>query len=424
MSSDLLIRVIIWLAVVTVSPVVFFFCVPKPFSMVQKVGMFVSILALIAILAFPVVSIAGILNFNFIETMNWITEQRGADEEELFKHFVPLLLAWFICAPLISITLYMSNIAKSVGGLLMIVPPLYLAILGNISNFLERGVLASGSIIYLLCGIILIVLPWIIRKNKEQLEEKKQLRIIASVFMVVVGFGPAICLQVLSGSQDHTQIDDLSEDETIEVETIEANDIEVEDDKTEEPMPSVTEDECFVQGIKHIARYSPHKIASGEYSESIIQQTYQYESKENYIVRAEIHKDRFALTLSSSDDTGYWNLALGELCEAIDINGNTEFFFGQSDIDNDGIDELIVAGRTIQESDNRICVNVYYLRWEDDILVRSIYNKTAYNNLGIAFIEPTDGERFGYIEICEDETWNNKDTWVLQDNFHWIKMDE
>ena len=416
-----MIGVIVWLAMIVLSPIISFFCVPKPFSKVQKIGLLVSVLALVAILLLPVVSIAGIMSFNFLDTMKWMTEQRGADEKELFEYFIPLLLAWFVSAPLISATLYMSNVAKRVGGLLMIVPPLYLVILGHISSFLERAGLASGSIAYLLCAILLIILPWIIKESREQPQEKKRLRIIVPVIVAFIGLAPAIFTQVMAGMERHSGIgarneeDSDSTDVVEEVIAVEAeeNSNEVWVDWNEYCAP----EESFVEGISRIVKYNSRSFETGKYL---------YKSKHKCIIRISNYKDNNASIDTDDCETELWVLNLGSLCDVIDIeDSNTEFICGQADIDGDGIDELIIAGRTTHEKENRICVNVYDMSryWEVGFPVKSIYNETTYANMGIAFIEPDNGERNGRITICEGETMDldHMEIWYLQDDFEWIQ---
>ena len=419
MSDDLLIGMIVWLAMIVLSPIVSFFCVPKPFSKVQKIGILVSVLALVAVLLLPVVSIAGIVSLNFLDTMDWMTKQRGADEKELFEYFIPLLLAWFVSAPLISATLYMSNVAKSVGGLLMIVPPLYLVVLGHISSFLEKAGLASGSIVYLLCAILLVALPWIIRESKEQPQEKKRLRIILPVIVAFIGLAPALCTQVVAVMEKHSRTEARSKDNPDSIDVVkeviaaeESNDEEW-TDRNEYCAP----EESFVEGISHIVKYNSRSFETGKYL---------YKSKHKCIIWISNYKNNDASIGTDDCSTDTWVLNLGALCDVIDIeDSNTEFIYGQADIDGDGIDELIIAGRTTHKKENRICVNVYDMSryWEVGFPVKSIYNKTTYANMGVAFIEPDNGNRSGRITICEEGTsdLDQLEIWYLQDGFKWIE---
>lgn len=425
MSDDLLIGMIVWLAMIVLSPIVSFFCVPKPFSKVQKIGILVSVLALVAVLLLPVVSIAGIVSLNFLDTMDWMTKQRGADEKELFEYFIPLLLAWFVSAPLISATLYMSNVAKSVGGLLMIVPPLYLVVLGHISSFLEKAGLASGSIVYLLCAILLVALPWIIRESKEQPQEKKRLRIILPVIVAFIGLAPALCTQVVAVMEKHSRTEARSKDDPDSIDVVKEV-IAAEESNDENMMEMVSSERsfvCFVEGMHNVAYYTAHWLGE-DYSETIVTQTYQYKSKDKYNIRAGVYKGSFDLRLSG--DNIECSLNPGHLFDVIDVDGSTAFLFGQSDIDSDGVDELIIAGRTIQEKGNRICVNVYDMsRYKElGFPVKSVYNKTTYDgNMGVAFIEPANGERDGRITICREGTsdLDQLEIWYLQDGFEWIE---
>ena len=443
MNLILVLGILVWLLIMFAGPIVVYLNAPKPFSTLQKVGMLVSVVALIAVFVLPVVSDGGVLNFNFADTLSWIGGRSNHDLVMLCEYFVPIFLAWFVFAPIISTTLYMGNVGKRIAGLLLIVPPLYLAVLGNFSSFLKQTGLASGSIIYLLCGIALIALPWFIKGGEKQPQAKKRLMAIMVAIVAIVGFAPAIALQVTAKSDEQKNeqrnkefLEEVAErnargeaevaalEEVVEDENIS----EIEEERGGNAMPTAPQDACFIQGLSNIARYTPHWIEPedpnmvSEYSKAVIPQIYMYASKRNFFIRAGKRNGSFALTLSG-ESVSDWSLDLGDLFDVIDIDGSTEFFFGQSDIDGDGVDELIVAGRTIQEGGNRICVNVYNMSGEADIPVKSVHNKTTYNAMGIAFVEPSSGERSGYIEIGEGETMKHKETWVLQDNFQWDKLE-
>lgn len=429
MNLILVLGILVWLLIMFAGPIVVYLNAPKPFSTLQKVGMLVSVMALISIFVLPVLSM-GVLSLGFADTLRWMGDRSSHNAAVLCHYHVPVFLTMFVFAPVISATLYMSNIGKKLAGVLLLLSPIYLALLSNFSDLLKDTGLASGSIVYLLCGIALIALPWFIKDENEQTFEKKRLAAIAIAVTAIVGLAPALWIQskVMQHEQAEEQQTEISAPNSLEVEAAEVVDTDTEDlsdieeEKGGDAMPSASPDACFIQGLSNIAHYTPHWLASGEYSKAVIPQIYMYESRRSFFIRAGKHNGSFALTLSG-ESVSDWSLDLGDLFDVIDIDGSTEFFFGQSDIDGDGVDEMIVAGRTIQEGGNRICVNVYNMSGEADIPVKSVQNKTTYNAMGIAFVEPSNGERSGYIEIGEGETMKHKETWVLQDNFQWDKLD-
>ena len=431
MNLVLVLGILIWLLIMLAGPIAVYFNATKPFSTLQKVGMLVSMVALISVFVLPVMS-WGALNLSFADTLKWMGDRSSHNAAILCNYYVPVFLTMFIFAPVISATLYMSNIGKKLAGILLLLSPIYLALLSNFSNLLKDMGLASGSIVYLICGIVLIALPWFIRDENVQAFEKKRLAAIVIAMTTIVGFAPSLWIQLkvkqneqAKEQQNEVSVQPIEGVEEVEVEKVaESEDFsEIEEENGGNAMTSVSADACFVQGLSNIAKYSPHRLASGEYSKAVIPQMYMYESKRSFFIRAGKHNGSFALTLSGGSVRD-WNLDLGDLFDVINIDGSTEFYFGQSDINSDGYDELIVAGRTIQEGGNRICVNVYNMRGEADKAVQSIHNKTAYNATGIAFVEPSNGERSGYIEIGEGEAMKHKETWVLQDNFLWVKLDD
>lgn len=427
MNIILVLGIIVWFAIMLVGPIIVYLNTPKPFSNLQKIGMLVSLVALLSVFVLPVLTF-GTLSLNFADTLKMMGDQSDKSVVVLCSYYVPIFLTMYVFAPIICATLYMGNVGKKVAGILLIVSPLYLSILSNFSDFLKDTGLGAGSIIYLLCGIALLALPWFIKNENNQAISKKSLTYIAIGLVAIVGFIPAIWIQYAVHQKEEQKIEQkekIADVEVVEAEQAEeSNEItDIEEEEGGNAMPSVSPNDCFVHGIRNIAKYNPHISPSGDYSQAVSPGIYMYSSKKSFFIRAGKQKGAFGLKLNG-EKVKDLNLDLGDLSDVIDIDGSCEYFFGQSDINGDGSDELIVAGRTIQEGGNRICINVYNLAGEADSPVKSFYNKVIYNNVGKAIVEPKKGMNYGYVEIFESETMKHKVRWYLLDSGEWEKIEE
>lgn len=177
--------------------------------------------------------------------------------------------------------------------------------------------------------------------------------------------------------------------------------------------------ECFVKGLINNMPYQP--INWDDLSSGIQSVTYYY-NKNLYVWAGEDHGG-FVLKLLRTDNPGFCVfLNISDICEIIPIDGSCEFCFGKTDIDGDGSDELVFAGRTIQEEGNRICLTFYKMNTDTEPPYFVIINPIAYSgNMGQARIEAAEKNNelgFGYVYLYDeyDGKRHHETAWRLPRN--------
>lgn len=353
MTLSLLIPVAVWLLIMLVGPILAFVLAPKPFTLLQRAGLLVSLVALLIVLTTPFVSIGGVLNFNIYQIFHWIGEANDSLLCVIADVYLLTFLSLLFVAPMVSAALYIGRKWRIVAGLLLLLSPLYVVLLPLLDDSFKGVELAVGGVLYLLCGVVLLALPWFI-KEKEDVQPS----IVASVSIVLlaVGMSPSVFFHYHWRSDS---IDDKSGDSTEEL---------VEDAEVVETV-EVESNESAMTFIKGDAKMSESfKSSELDYSGAM----YHYRSG-GMAYNVQLVSDHGDMVIRAYDanhnDAAARYLEAGELFYALpDDDGQPmgccgEYGFAQYDFDGDGIDELLVATRSTWEpGDNYVNVNIYRMQ--------------------------------------------------------------
>ena len=346
------------MALLLIGLVMAFVKAPKPFSLLQKVGMLVSGIALVSALLFPIASLyGGIRKFNLLGTFQWLMEQSERETSILCEYdfFAVIVVALLVFTPLLSAALYCCNRGKALAGVLLLCAPLYLTLIFNFCSSLEGTSLAIGGIVPLVCGLVLIVLPWFVKeKDGHRQTDGRTVWCLFGV-MALVTLVPAMLLQYMIHSAEEMK---ERRKESARMEWAEREE-RAEAEVAEEAAPV---DETFITG--DLKRFASLKVADLDNSGAV----YEYQDEKEY--RIQIVSDHGSMVIRAyrqgSDTPVYLDAGtfFDDICDGYDeVSSLCEYGFAQHDFDHDGEDELIVAARINSETwGNPIVVNVYRMK--------------------------------------------------------------
>ena len=329
---------------------------PKPFSLLQKLGVLTSGLALLSVFVFPIASLyGGIRKFNLMGTFAWLMEQSERETSFLCEYdfFAVMVVAMLVFVPLLSAALYCCNRGKTLGGILLLMAPLYLTAIFNLCHSLEATSLSIGGIIPLLCGIALIVLPWLVKEKDER--PQMNARFVGFIIgsMALSAFVPAAAMQYLIHYDEEQK---------------ELRKMRVEDELKEREaraeaavLETGAVDATFMAG--DITHYLSLKVSDLDYSGA----NYEYIGKYKYTIQiVSDHGSMVMKAWSGEGNAKYMDAGtfFDDICDEYDeVSNSCEYGFAQHDFDHDGEDEVIIAARINSEfCGNAIAVNVYRMR--------------------------------------------------------------
>lgn len=369
--------------------------------------MLTSWLALVSVLAFPIAALyGGIVKINLLGICPWLMGQSGNETSFLceYEFYSFIVVALLVFAPVLSAVLYCCNRGKKTAGVLLLIAPLYLTLIFNFCHSLEHTSLATGGIISLLCGIVLIVLPWIIKEKDERPQISRRLVAILVGSMAFAALVPAIALQYLDHHdkemrerQKEEWREQSSGDEVVE------EDAPVEDVAVEDNIPFISGD---------IKRYISLRVADLDYSGA----SYEYRDKQEYNIQ--IVSDHGSMVMKAwGEPNRVRYMETGtffyDICDESDeVSTLCEYGFGQYDFDGDGEDELIVAARINSGTQsNDFAVNVYRM---GDLHCWSLERPQSGDGGVVTYSHPVVKVADGHITIMEGNGNTNIFTYALR----------
>lgn len=323
----------------------------KPLSIHQKLGITISIFALISFLFLPIASFGGLISVSLRGILTQFVEGSWDLQYDYCQRFVPLGVNIAIFAPIITIIMFLHNRGLRWCGILLLLAPLFEILLFTTDSFFHGLDLSVGIYIYLLCGIILLILPMFM-KNEQTIATTKSRTLIFAItltFYSCVATLPALYVMY------EVCINDMVDDEDeIEDDTEVANTETIDDDLV---VDSDISDETLNNNITSFITGDLEDIQVFDASDENVVYTFG-----NYVIQ--IVADHGGMVVrarkKSGDDWIYMpteNLfAMGD-----DMDFGGEIFIGQCDLDKDSRKELFIGARNYNGEPEGISLNIYRL---------------------------------------------------------------
>lgn len=330
------------MAVVVILAVVALACAfkfgAKPLSTRQKVGVTVSVVALLSLVFMPIVSLGGIVAVDFQSIISDFISASWDTQVDYCMSSVPLAFTVAIFMPIIAAMMIIYNRGKRFAGALLLIAPIYEICLFSFDSSFRGLSIGNGMFVYLLCGVLLLVLPWILKETEATAKGAVKPFVISVTIYASLALLPALVLQYAAYREDY-EVDYTMEDDPV---------------CEEEPLTDVfeEEEEIFPMANGDIQdlqiSYAGQGVPPYDFGDYIIQMVSDHGSM---VIRA---RDR-----NESDWIYLPTVNLFSMGDPDDFDG--EVFFAQADLDEDGKKELIVGARNIDGNPAGIAVNIYRL---------------------------------------------------------------
>lgn len=364
----------------------------RPFTLHQKLGLLVSIIAFVATLFMPIVSLGGVFNISLNGIISNFFEASRNLQVEYCSIYAPLAVSIAVFVPIIAIVAILYNRCLKWIGALFLISPSYGLFMFSCNSFLKGLGIGTGMYIYALCGIILIALPWFIKETQTELKGNGKLCVISMIIYALLAIIPAWSIQAII-------MDDSKEKDNIEVE----------DELSDEDIMKLFEsNEIMPQAALVMAESSPNISLenSGLFPDSNNGVSYDFIGKYKIQVVSD-HGSMVIKAINPDDKITY--LEVGDLFNSGDVdNFFGDISFANFDIDDDGEDELLIAARSSNDINDIRGVGFNIYKQMNGMFVC----KSFFSGCSLYVCANTSSFLFGVGDSCNEEYYFKNGEWV------------
>lgn len=389
--SFLILVLVILLLAISVWGIAFKFGV-SPFTLHQKLGLLVSIIAFVATLFMPIVSLGGAFNISLNGIISNFVDANQDLQVEYCSLYAPLAVSIAVFVPIIAIVAILYNRCLKWIGALFFISPSYGLFMFSCNSFLKGLGIGTGMYIYALCGIILIALPWFIKETQTELKGNGKLCVISMIIYALLAIIPAWSIQSII-------MDDSKEKDNIEVE----------DELSDEDIMKLFEsNEIMPQAALVMAVSSPNiSLENRElFPDSNNGVSYDFIGKYKIQVVSD-HGSMVIKAINPDDKITY--LEVGDLFNSGDVdNFFGDISFANFDIDDDGEDELLIAARSSNDINDIRGVGFNIYKQMNGMFVC----KSCFSGCSLYVCANTSSFLFGVGDSCNEEYYFKNGEWV------------